>query len=336
MSHLTCVQGAAHPAKVVIQRQHFEEVGRRTGKGFDEIIGKRGWIARPPLDFLCCEGRDWEGWVGLNMDECDFDAMRDASLLKFMLGSEFNDVDDAVDELFFDTFPIELDATGVNGNPLEKIYAEDIDPYDPKMFRDLPDNGRRSPRSTLFCSLSERSGTLPAVRKLEMSQAFQEHFDIFEREGEGSPCPFFDDEPLSDAQEAESLSEMLELVGDDYHDVKTGRPKASYGQMCDMLRDQGAAGALRELYQVEETNVVNSYADKICWDPSVLEQLRATIARHFAAGESSNSAALHEAISNIEDKYLAEEEEDEAASDLSCSQQRLALEIERFVRRLHS
>jgi hypothetical protein len=86
-----------------------------------------------------------------------------------------------------------------------------------------------------------------------------------------------------------------------------------------MLRDQGAARALRELYEVEETSPVDSYADEISWDSSVLERLRATIAQHFAGGESSNSAALHAAISNIEDEYLAEEEDDEAASDLSCS-----------------
>ncbi len=320
------MQGAAHPAKVVIQRQHFEEVGRRTGEGFDEIIGKRGWIARPPLDFLCFDP-PWaeEG----HMNECDFDTMRDACVLEFMLGSTRPlDVGYAVDE-FFDSFPIELDATGVNGNPLECI----MDNADaPRVFRDLPDNGRRSPRSALFCSLSQ-GGILPRVRKLEMSQVCQSYEP--EQLELPIPCPFVDDEPLSDAQEAESLSGMLELVGDDYHDVKTGQPKASYGQMCDLLRDQGAARALRALYQVEETNVVNAYADKICWDKSVLEQLRATIARHFAAGESSNSAALHEAISNIEDKYLAEEEDDEAASDLLCSQERLELELERFVRRLY-
>jgi hypothetical protein len=106
--------------------------------------------------------------------------------------------------------------------------------------------------------------------------------------------------------------------------------------MCDMLRDQGASRALRKLYKVEETSTVDSYADEICWDSSVLEQLRATIAQHFAEEESSNSAALHAAISNIEDEYLAEEEEDEATSDLSCSQQRLALEIRRFLSRFYS
>jgi hypothetical protein len=106
--------------------------------------------------------------------------------------------------------------------------------------------------------------------------------------------------------------------------------------MCDMLRDQGAARTLRELYEVDDTSLVEAYADEICWDPSVLEELRLTIACHFAVGESSNSAALHAAISNIEDEYLAEEEEDEAASDLSCSQQRLALEIRRFLIRFYS
>jgi hypothetical protein len=174
-----------------------------------------------------------------------------------------------------------------------------------------------------------QSEILPDVYKLETSEVCQSYEPA--RQYPRIPCPFVDDEPLSDAQEAESLSEMLELNGDDYHDVLTGQLKVSYGQMCDMLRDQGAARALRELYQVNETNIVDSYAAKICWDASVLEKLRSTIETHFAAGESSNSAALHEAISNIEDEYLAEEEEDEAASDLSCSQQRLTLEIERFI-----
>ena len=331
------MQGAAHPAKVVIQRQHFEEVGRRTNEGFDEIIGKRGWIARPPLDYFEME-RDWcdEGHM---VDESEFDRMRDARLLEFMLGSPFGgeDLDPNLRvetfpyhvEDFFLSFPTELDATGVNGGN-SHFDKEDT----PKVFRDLPDNGRRSPRSALFCSMIQ-SGILPDVCKLETSQVCHQSYEP-EHSEPRIPCPFVDDEPLSDAQEAESLSEMLELVGDDYHDVKTGKPKASYGQVCDMLRDQGAARALRELYQVEETNVVDSYADKICWDPSVLEQLRATIAHHFAAGESSNSATLHEAISTIEDKYLAEEEEDEAASDLACSQERLEVEIERYVGQLHS
>jgi hypothetical protein len=39
------------------------------------------------------------------------------------------------------------------------------------------------------------------------------------------PCPFVDNEPLSDAQEAKSLSDMLKLDGDDYHGVHTWKPK---------------------------------------------------------------------------------------------------------------
>ncbi len=259
----------------------------------------------------------------------DFDRMLDFHQLRFMLGSTKPDdfVGDTIDVLF-QSYPSELDSTGVNGDAHDKVDRPDT----PKVFRDLPDSGRRSPRSRLFCSMIQ-SGILPDVCKLEMAEVCQSYEPSHSA---CIPCPFVDDEPLSDAQEAESLSEMLELVGDDYVDVNTGQTKVSYGQMCDMLRDQGASRALRELFQVEETDVVDSYAHKICWDPSVFEPLRATIAQHFAAGESSTSIALHAAISDIEDKYLAEEEEDEAASALSCSQERLADEIRRFVGQLHS
>lgn len=306
----------------MIQRQPFEEVGRRTDNLFgDEIIGEQGWISRPPHDFL--PDRPW--CVDGYMDEQHFDTLLDANLVGFMLGKKgpFDLGEDALNEISY-SFPNVWDATGVNGN----VVAEADHPHTPKVLRDLPDNGRRSPRSALFCSMIQ-SQILPDVYKLETSEVCQSYEPA--RQNPKIPCPFVDDEPLSDAQEAESLSEMLELNGDDYHDVLTGQLKVSYGQMCDMLRDQGAARALRELYQVDETNIVDSYAEKICWDASVLEELRSTIETHFAAGESSNSAALHEAISNIEDEYLAEEEEDEAASDFSYSQQRLTLEIERFV-----
>jgi hypothetical protein len=356
------MQGAAHPAKVTIQRQPFEEVRRRTGKGFDEIIEKRGWIAQPPRDLLHFEKKKspWTNKDEDYMEDDDFDRMRDANLLRFMLGHTSPiDVGDAVERKYFKSFPSDLDSTGVNGNtpPLAMVDHPDT-PIPPSclrcrthrvfhqvpkhyeagtpVFRDLPDYGRRSPRSRLFCSMIQ-SEFHQDVRKLETSEVCQSYEPA--HSPPRFPCPFVDDETLSDAQEAETLSKMLKLIGDDYHDVRTGQPKASYGQMCDMLRDQGAARALRELYQVEETDLVDSYAEKICWDPgnpSLLEQLRTTIAHHFAAGESSNSVNLHAAISNIEDKYLAEEEEDEAASDLSCSQQRLALEIERFVGQSHS
>lgn len=321
------MQGAAHPAKVVIQRLPFEEVGRRSDNIFGkEIIGEQGWITQRPRDFLYFDP-PWaaDGYL----DEYYFNARPDANLLDFMLGSTGPfDLGECDDELF-DSFPNILDATGVNGN----AFANADQPHTPKVLRDLPDNGRRSPRSALFCSLIQ-SGILPEVYKLEASEVCQsfESAHAIPR----IPCPFVDDEPLSDAQEAESLSEMLQLDGDDYHDRHTGKPKVSYGRMCDMLRDQGAARTLRELYEVDDTSLVESYADEICWDPSVLEELRLTIAQHFAVGESSNSAALHAAINNIEDEYLAEEEEDEAASDLSCSQQRLALEIRRFLSRFYS
>ena len=313
------MQGATHPAKVVIRRQPFEEVGRRSdnifGEALDEVIGERGWISRPPHDFI-----PYDVYSNLGYFD-DFNTMLENNLLRFFLGSTTFLGDAADVTSFFKSHPNEMDSKGVYGDTDAKADP----PNSPQVFRDLPDNGRRSPRSALFCSMFQ-SGIAPDVGEPETSEVCQS-YEPAHSEPRVS-CPFVDDEPLSDAQEchkeAGSLSEMLQLVGDDHHDV-------SDGQMRDMLGDHGVSGAISELFQVEQADVVDSYARKICWDPSELEKLRSTIARHFAQGESITSAAMQAAISDIEDEYLAEEEEDEAASALSCSQQRLALEVRRFV-----
>jgi hypothetical protein len=105
ISRLTYMQGAVHPARVVIQRLPFEEVGRRTDKMFGkEIIGEQGWIARPPRDFLYF---DPPGAVDGYMDESHVDTLLDANLLEFMLGSTgpFDLGDDYVDNSLIH-FPI--------------------------------------------------------------------------------------------------------------------------------------------------------------------------------------------------------------------------------------
>jgi hypothetical protein len=322
------MQGAVHPAKVVIQRQPFEEGGRRTDNIFgDEIIGEQGWIARPPHDFL--PDRPWaiDGYV----DEWHFDTLLDANLVNFMLGSSGPfDLGEDDDELFY-SFPNILHATGVNGNAV----AESDHPHTPKVFRDLPDNGRRSPRSVLFCSMLQ-SGIHPHVPKLEQSEVCCSYEPA---SPEHVHCPLFDDEPLSDHYEAQCLSAGLELLGDNYHETSTRHRMSviSYGKMCDLLRDHGARHVLQVIFQnLEESGIVECYAEDICWDPALLEQLRETIGQHIICeGQSSTSAALNSAISDIEDEYLANEEEEEAASDLSISLQRLADDVHKCVDHSH-
>jgi hypothetical protein len=356
-------QGASHPAKVIIQRQPFEQntVGRS-----DKVFGQSVWVKHSPLKLYesvlpredDCLRHAADGY----MDEADFEGMRQVQQLGALLGhgasrpanihgpatSTSFDFEEIVGE-FFDSFlPNQLDTTGVAGsisNEQEdldqkhknawRVPFDDSDEDTPNVFRDLPDNGRRSPRSVLFCSMLQ-SGIHPHVPKLEQSEVCCSYEPA---SPEHVHCPLFDDEPLSDHYEAQCLSAGLELLGDNYHETSTKHCMSviSYGKMCDLLRDHGARHVLQVIFQnLEESGIVECYAEDICWDPALLEQLRETIGQHIICeGQSSTSAALNSAISDIEDEYLANEEEEEAASDLSISLQRLADDVHKCVDHSH-
>jgi hypothetical protein len=303
---LTHVQGSLYPAKVVLQRQPFDETvfaGAQTPTGDD--VGHSGWISQSPCKlykglFEAVHKLPWqssqrEGY----MNDFDFDSMRELHALRLMLGATCTDFpitqNDEIE--YFRSYPSLLHHTGTCGSD-DFLHAP--------VFRDLPQNGRRSPRSTLFCSLMQDGYYRP--------------------ESDGPPCPFRDDEPLSDSVEADVLSNSLHLVGDTYYTNQGVVPVASYREMCDILSEKGASGALRHLLDTgsaRDHDAVELYVKSICWDPNVREELMAVVAQHFADGHSSTSTALNAAISEIEDEYLADERVSEAACDLQYALKRL-------------
>jgi hypothetical protein len=197
------------------------------------------------------------------------------------------------------------------------------------VFRQLPNDGRRSPRSALFCYMAtdQSHGHLgnphvyglsgAAVRSSSYIDPQEDdetadvnqhhHFDALSSDSDVNEflCNGSDNDLYSDLGYDEKCKVMREL--DD-----GSRPRAA------VLADLGCTPEYRAEQLLERINHWSSDADA-----NDVDGLHEYAIAHFAASGSSHCANLNARISAVEDKFLSAEATDEAADDMNIALHRL-------------
>ena len=207
------------------------------------------------------------------------------------------------------------------------------------VFRQLPNGGRRSPRSALFCYMMEPDHMHhyghQHVHGLSRAVCLNQSFSLQQDENEN--CNFlmgdYFDQLSSDSDVNDFLNEnedgeyneqrkfMREL-----HDGL--RPKA------EILTDVGYTPEERAEKLFERLNHLTHDADGN--DTEGVQELKSYAVSHFAASGSSHCPILNGKINAVEDEYLSAEAIDEAAADLGFALQRLREGIAQYELIVHN
>jgi hypothetical protein len=221
------------------------------------------------------------------------------------------------------------------------------------IFRDLPNGGRRSPRSKLACSLAE-SNMLQFVQGLHRAEFFDcceysdfgaalQHEEEEERkrkEGKLVRVGFFRNTTVSVHdlldfdheicfEEVHHMDEDCQLFGESYEEkCQVTR------QLCDR------SSTLRADFWRDKCE---AFVDKVWHDDFGLLQdleendldgvdaFKQFLAAHMANGGSLYSTIIDSQYSEFEDRYLASEAKDESVEDLHCALLRLKENTIEFV-----
>ncbi len=261
----------------------------------------------------------------------DLDRVEAGYKLETMLGLKMDDKSD--NELFggwdgpFNTYPNVLNRSGIYRCDSAKKDATSA----PLLFRDLPNGGRRSPRSRLACSMAE-DGYLPFVHGLSRSELCA-NIELAEQLEDPDTISFYDMLPSDHASDlGEDISDMARTSFLD--EPYTGG--SCYEDHCHILRlldcdgpDSARAdywrewgwNTLNEMFEEQKYN--NFLCDDDGNDFDGVDELRDFIQSLMSRGGSINSAIVTARLSEVEDQYLASEAEVEAAEDLRCALLRL-------------
>jgi hypothetical protein len=248
----------------------------------------------------------------------------------------------------FASYPSVLNQAGGGGNAVEcccsmcigrRLHPQNLTTSD-AVFRQLPNDGRRSPRSALFCYMADEnthhgmgnphvyglSGA--AVRsssyiETQLDDATADvtqnhHFDALSSD--------------SDVNEFLCDRKMYESDNDLYSDL-------AYDEKCKVMRElhdglRPRAAVLTDLGYTPEDRAekllerINHWSSDAGGDD--VDGLHEYAIAHFAASGSSHCANLNARISAVEDKHLSAEATDEAADDMNFALQRLREGIAHF------
>lgn len=243
-------------------------------------------------------------------------------------------------EMFL-SYPSVLNRVGGGGQAVEcscpmctsqRLQTQDLEDLTTSraVFSQLPNDGRRSPRSALFCHMAtEPAHSLgnphvyglsgAAVRSSSYIETQDDdetayvnqhhHFDALSSDSDVNDfldgCHGCGNDLYSDLGYDEKCKVMREL-----HDGL--RPRAA------VLTDLGYTPEDRAEQLLERINHWSSDADA-----NDADGLHEYAIAHFAASGSSHCATLNARISAVEDQYLSAEATDEAADDMSIALQRL-------------
>ena len=204
-----------------------------------------------------------------------------------------------------ETYPNVLNQAGTSDAAWSKPFEEDF------AFRELPNDGRRSPRSHLFCHLVA-CNTAPYVHKLSHAEACSNPVA-----GGDESDPLYEIEFSSDSDANEMIDPRRDLPAQLIRELRDA-PSKSSKHRADILAEL--------LSPVERADCI---IDNMCPPDEYCDEMRSIVEEHFAGGGSSNSALLNSRLGTIEEKYLAAEEEEEAIDDLQCALQRLCEGIDK-------
>ena len=204
-----------------------------------------------------------------------------------------------------ETYPNVLNQAGTSDAAWSKPFEEDF------AFRELPNGGRRSPRSHLFCHLVACNAA-PYVPKLSHAEACSNS--------------------VASGDESDSLYGIDVSSDSDANEFLRDEGQWGYDLPAQLIRDlcetslssmssRPRADILAELLSPAER--ADRIMDNMCPPDEYCDEMRSIVEEHFAGGGSSNSALLNARLGAIEDQYLAAEVEEEAIDDLQCALQRL-------------
>ena len=177
------------------------------------------------------------------------------------------------------------------------------------IFRDLPNGGRRSPRSTLFCHMASQN-SLPYVHALARAE-FCTNPALAQEQENDYICSIFDDDLPSDLE-----------VANDIHDADF-LFEGSWEENCELLAafSDGTSISKTALHgdpffsqDSLRVDLLENFLEKFHFVGSA-EELQQFLYAHMAAGGSLNAAAVTARLSEFEDKFLADEAKEEAAAD---------------------
>ena len=207
-----------------------------------------------------------------------------------------------------ESYPNVLNQAGTSDAAWSQPFEDDF------AFRKLPNGGRRSPRSSLFCELVSCHAA-PYVDRLSHAQACANPAAV----GHESDPDRRELDSCSDSDACEMMWDRL--YEHDFpvppHQLMTALHEASRPHIAAQLRTP----ALRVDYIMDDT----------CFPDECISEIRSIVEEHFAGGGTSNSVILNARLSAIEDRYLAAEAEEEAIDDLQCALKRLREGIKKCV-----
>jgi hypothetical protein len=265
--------------------------------------------------------------------------------LETMLGLKMDDNHD--NELFegwdgpFNTYPNVLNRSGIYRCDSAKQNATSA----PLLFRDLPNGGRRSPRSRLACSMAE-DGYLPFVHGLSRSELCA-NIELAEQLEDPATISIYD--MLPSDHDHELGEDIFDMEGVDFFDVdRTGG--GCYEDRCHVLRLLDCDGpesiradywrewgweTSRDMFHGKWSRHCNFLCDADGNDFDGVDEFKGFVESHMSRGGSINSAIVTARLSDFEDQYLASEAEDEAAEDLRCALLRLMEGTIEYVCHMH-
>ena len=213
-----------------------------------------------------------------------------------------------------ETYPNVLNQAGTSDAAWSKSFEEDF------AFRELPNGGRRSPRSHVFCHLVA-CDSAPYVQQLSHAEACSNPVASgdFKLDEDLDTGYHFNVSSDSDA------NEFIKYGDGDEFQAQLNRDLDSVSSMPSKRR----ADFLAELLSPAER--ADCIMDNMCPPDEYCDEMRSIVEEHFAGGGLSNSALLNARLGAIEDQYLAAEEEEEAIDDLQGALQRLREGIDKCV-----
>ena len=224
------------------------------------------------------------------------------------------------DDGHFKTYPNVLNNLG--SEILEEAESE-------ALFRDLPNDGERSPRSRLACSMA-KSGILPNVLGLSKAECCT-NTELAD-DLAADECMFGFEELYDLGEDYDDMCGLFEGIGNE-------ESRLLIRQLCDSSPSSGRpafspTAAFANFWRQE--HVIEDTLDRLMKDNQLyfvkdldgnlydgVDEFQRFCASHMAGGGSINSAIVTARLSEFEDRYLASEAEEEAAEDLRCALLRL-------------
>ena len=259
------------------------------------------------------------------------------SLLQLHDKSHFRECEKAM----FLSYPSVLNHVGGSGQALKCCCSmcisrrlrppQDLTTSD-GVFRQLPNDGRRSPRSALFCYMAQENHCClgnphvyglsgAAVRSSSYIETQEDDDDADVNQGH-----HFD--ALSSDSDVNEFLDNPPYCGEYFG----GYSGLGYDEKCKVMRElhdglRPRAAVLTDLGYTPEDRAEHLLESISHWssdaDANDSDGLHEYAIAHFAASSSSHCANLNARISAIEDKNLSAEATDEAADDMNIALQRL-------------